>query len=371
MTNHSPLVLHVFPSFEVGGSQRRLVTYLNTSEAQFDHQVYAMDGCYAAGDLIRDFKRADIADGAIPKGSVFKGVSAAGAQLRQIKPDLLICYNWGAIEWALAAGTNIPTVHVQDGFAEDEQTTEKPLRKLMRRFAYRRCKRVIVPSRNLEDIARKSWHIRPKNLTYIPNGIDLKLFSQAADPSLLGQLDITNDHMIVGTIARLKPEKNIGRLIEAFSRVEDDFPAARLVVVGDGVGMAALKMLAERICSEGRVIFTGNISEPERIVPAFDIFALSSDTEQMPISVLEAMAASKPIVSTDVGDVKRMVSETNRTYIADKSADTLARNITALLSDPALATYIGKENRKLAEDRYSETSMITAYDKVFSECLSM
>lgn len=369
MIRELPLVLHVYPSFEVGGSQRRLVTYLNASRAQFDHQVYAMDGCYVAGELITNFKRADIHDGAIPKGSMYKAIMAAKSQLQRIKPDLLVCYNWGAIEWALAAGKNIPTIHIQDGFAEDEQVGEKMLRRLMRRFAYGRCKRVIVPSRNLEDIARNSWHIRQNNLTYIPNGIDLDLFAQAADQSLLSRFNLTRDNTIIGTVARLKPEKNIGRLIEAFSSVEDDFPSARLVVVGEGVGMAALKMLAERICSEGRVIFTGNISKPERIVPAFDIFALSSDTEQMPISILEAMAASKPVVSTDVGDVKRMVGETNRTYVADKSASKLAQKLSDLLSDPDLAIYIGRENRKMTEDHYSETSMIAAYDNVFLECL--
>lgn len=369
MTKQEPTVLHVFPSFEVGGSQRRMVTYLNKSDASFDHQIVAMDNCYDAAELIPSFKQADIPHGAVPKGSVLKAVKAAKKQLARIKPDLLVCYNWGSIEWALAGAGNTPTIHIQDGFAEDEQTTEKTLRRLMRRYAYGRCTKVIVPSKNLENIARTSWRIKDKNLAYIPNGIDLALFDGEPDHALLGQHGLTSDHTLIGTVARLKPEKNLGRLIEAFSLIQDDFPAARLVIVGDGIGMSALKMLAGRICAEGRVVFTGNISKPERIVPAFDVFALSSDTEQMPISVLEAMAANKPVVSTDVGDVKHMVAEPNVSYIAGKKAEILAENLGNMLADPDLARYLGKQNRALVEEKFSETTMINRYDQIFRECV--
>lgn len=365
-------VLHVFPSFEVGGSQRRLQTYLNRSHTPLQHTVYAMDGCYTAGDDIRQFHQAAIKAQAVPKNNLWRAVKTCGKLLKEVKPDLLVTYNWGSIEWALAnwRQNHCPMLHIQDGFGEEEQTAEKPARRLVRGLAYRRCTGVIVPSRQLAQIARDSWHIKAPKLHYIPNGVDLELFGASADKKSLKPFDINPDHLVIGTVAKLRPEKNIGRLIEAFSALENHFPEARLVVVGDGVGMSALKMLAERICLPERVIFTGSSSTPEAFVRAFDIFALSSDTEQMPISVLEAMAAGKPVVSTDVGDVSMMVSPENAALVEGTEAAPLAANLSKLIGDSNLRKKMGAANKLKAEQEYSLEAMITGYDRVFDLALS-
>ncbi len=362
-------ILHVFPSFELGGSQRRMTTYLNASKTPHTHLVHAMDDCYDASSLSDHFRTAGIPEKAIPKNSLLSAVKTCRKLLRQINPDLLVTYNWGSIEWVLSnrMPKRCPMIQIQDGFGEDERSQERPKRQKMRRVAYRACDQVIVPSKQLETLARESWGIRDKRLMYIPNGIEVDLFSGAPDNNLLEQYGITPDHRIVGTVARLNPEKNIGRLIEAFSAIENKHTDARLVIVGDGVGMSALKMLAERICEPERVIFTGTLDTPEKIVPAFDVFALSSDTEQMPISVLEAMAASKPVASTDVGDIKDMVANENRSLIAGNEAASLASSLDKLLSDTELAHTIGAANKMAVKARFSLSKMVESYDRVFAE----
>lgn len=361
-------ILHVFPSFELGGSQRRMTTYLNATKSPHSHLIYAMDGRYDAAELTDHFTKANLPEGAIPKGDTLHAVKACRALLAKVKPDLLVTYNWGSIEWTLANRwpKRAPMIHIQDGFAEDEQISELPNRRRMRRFAYRKCDRVVVPSRQLEAQAAKNWKIPENRLSYVPNGIDCHRFQNTADGKLLSQYGLTPDDMIIGTVARLTPEKNIGRLIEAFSTIENKHAHAKLVIVGDGIGMSALKMLAERICEQERVIFTGKIDMPETIVPAFDVFALSSDTEQMPISVLEAMAASKPVVSTDVGDVKTMVAAENRSFIEGREAPEIAASLDILLSDPALASSIGSANAAIVEAEFSLQKMVDTYDQLFS-----
>lgn len=365
-------ILHIFPSFEVGGSQRRLVGYINRSAAPFDHYIYAMDDCYSAGQAINGFKKAPFPAKAIPKNDMRKAIKTCRKLMNQMKPDLIVTYNWGSIEWNLANLSEkiCPTVHIQDGFAEDEQSEEKFLRRMMRGFSYRRASAVVVPSNQLREIAASSWKINAAKLHYIPNGIDVDLFDQSNETKAAKKYGIEPRHTVIGTIARLKPEKNIGRLIEAYSKIENDFPDTKLVIVGDGMGMAALKMLAERICIKDNVIFTGNLDRPEEIVPAFDIFALSSDTEQMPISVLEAMAAGKPVVSTDVGDVKAMVAPENTSLVDGMNAGTLAASIAALLSDTRRRKSIGFANQKLARERYSLDKMIETYDNLFTKLAS-
>lgn len=363
-------ILHVFPSFELGGSQRRMVTYLNETKTPHTHLIHALDGCYDAADLTDHFHKANLPEDAVLKGNTWKAIRACRKWLASVKPDLLVTYNWGSIEWVLANRwpKQAPMIHIQDGFGEDEHQSEKPARQRMRQFGYRACDRVIVPSRQLETLARESWKIRDERLLYIPNGIDTAKFSRPADAALLSHHGLAPDHRIIGTVARLNPEKNIGKLIEAFSAIENKYPEARLVIVGDGVGMSALKMLAERICEPDRVIFTGAIETPEKIVPAFDIFSLSSDTEQMPISVLEAMAASKPIASTDVGDISQMVTSENRTFISGHDASDLASSLDTLLADPSLSVSIGAANQRRVTDKFSLQGMVEAYDQQFASC---
>jgi glycosyltransferase involved in cell wall biosynthesis len=366
-----PRILHVFPSFEVGGAQRRLVSLINRRQGRFTHSVFAMNGCYDALALVRDISVPKDDLPSFPQKSGFAAMRECTHLLDEYAPDLLVTYNWGSVEWDLSSllGKRCPVVHVQDGFGPDEVAGEKVRRRLVRAFAYRRADAVVVPSHTLESIARKSWHISPDRLHHIPNGIDVERFICPADPKTMDEFGLSPQDRIIGTVAALRPEKNVGKLIEAFAQIADLYPSAKLVIVGDGVGKKALKMLAERIGLYDKVVFTGNLDHPETILPAFELFALSSDTEQMPISVIEAMAAGLPVVSTDVGDVAQMVSRQNAPYVQETTAGALARNLSALLDKREAAKRIGAANQAKAKRDFTLEGMIDRYDALFMDVL--
>ena len=379
------IILHVFPSLELGGAQARFKTLLKHGSRRYKHIAIAMDGCFdavkpppaatqaaakaAAADL--DLETLETVGPGIPKGSIFRAVRKCRKHLKQIRPDLLITYNWGTIEWSLANRLLplCPMVHVQDGFGHDELAVEQAGRRFTRRFAYQGCKKVIVPSRALEKLARQHWHITDTKLAYIPNAIDIERFARDTDQKTLSRYGLAGKHPLVGTVAGLRPEKNVGRLIEAFYLSTRDRPKARLVIIGDGIGMAALKMLADRIGLKESVVFTGSMEAPEQLLPALDIFALSSDTEQMPLSVIEAMATGLPVAATDVGDVKDMVSTENKSFIGAISADALGKNIDALLKDPETAKAVGEANRQKARTFFAQDTMVSAYDTLYARIL--
>ncbi|TNE61919.1 MAG: glycosyltransferase family 1 protein [Alphaproteobacteria bacterium] len=360
-------ILHIFPSFEVGGAQRRFAALLAQGGGGFRHTVFAMDGCYDALKLMNRDTVAQLETPPIAKGASWQAIRHCRTILAGVQPDLLVTYNWGSVEWALANrfAPICPMVHVQDGFGSDELGREKASRRIARAFTYRGADAVVVPSRTLEQIARNSWRIPQARLKYIPNGIDVMRFGGERDSDFLAQFGLTDDDRIIGTVAGLRPEKNIGRLIEAYHSLLNDFADIRLVIVGDGVGKSALKMLAERIGLKQRIIFTGNLPEPERILPAFEIFALSSDTEQMPLSVVEAMAAGLPVASTDVGDIARMVAHENRPFIQGREAPELAESLAALLSDQDNARAIGAANKAKARAEFGFAAMAAAYDRLY------
>ena len=138
-----------------------------------------------------------------------------------LNPALLVTYNWGAIEWALAATfTNIPYVHVVDGFGPEEAERQLARRVWFRRLALARCSRIVVPSRTLHRLAKEVWRLPDNRIVHIPNGIDADRFARQPDAQLLSALGIPRDRRIVGTVATLRPEKNIARLLRAFAQMQ-------------------------------------------------------------------------------------------------------------------------------------------------------
>jgi glycosyltransferase involved in cell wall biosynthesis len=266
-----------------------------------------------------------------------------------------------------------PPLHIEDGFLPDEALGQKFARKQVRRLAFQFAAGLVVPSRTLERIARTSWWLRAAQVQYIPNGVDTDRFAPASSTDMLaarGRLGVTPDEIVIGTVGMLRPDKNHARLIRVFSSLSRHV-AARLVIVGDGHCRGALEQLASELSPEGHVVFAGSAADPAPYYRAFDVFVLSSDTEQMPLSVLEAMAAGLPVVSTDVGDVADMIRPPAGGLVSPRGDDrALEESILRLCRDEKARREAGVENRKRALDQFSLVGMIESYRQRFRRHLT-
>jgi glycosyltransferase involved in cell wall biosynthesis len=169
----------------------------------------------------------------------------------------------------------------------------------------------------------------------------------------------------------LRAEKNLVRLLRAFRLAvadgPDGPPPGRLMIIGDGPERPMLEAMAQQPGLLGRVHFTGHQADPAAGLAEFDIFALSSDTEQMPISLLEAMAASLPVAATDVGDVRMMLPAESQNSITALDDAALGTAMRRLLLDPAARQCQGAANRRRVVQTYSETAMFAAYADLFDQ----
>jgi glycosyltransferase involved in cell wall biosynthesis len=352
----APLLLHAFATFAVGGAQMRFATLANALGGRYRHIVVAMDGNYACARLV--FPTLDLRCEPVeaPKGATFGNARRFRGLLRRFAPDLLVTYNWGAIEWAMG---NIPRmvrhIHVEDGFGPEERNTQIRRRVLTRRLVLARST-VVVPSRNLQRIATEIWRLDPRRVIYVPNGIDLDRFAAGERAPI--------SEPVIGSITGLRGEKNLTRLLHAFRRVVDVTPA-RLIIAGDGPERSTLQARVSELGLEGRVQFAGHLDDPAPLYRDIDVFALSSDTEQMPLSVLEAMAASIPVAATDVGDIAAMVSEENRAFITPLDDAALATAIASLVGDRALRQRVGMANHGKAVAEFGQARMISAWRTLF------
>jgi glycosyltransferase involved in cell wall biosynthesis len=352
------LVVHVFPSFAVGGAQVRFAALANHFGPGFRHMVVALDGDTGCRERLDPSLDVEFPTVEAPKNAMLANALRFRSLLRRWRPDVLVTGTWGAIEFAMA---NLPPLtrhlHVVDGFGPEERETQIGRRVLLRRLVLGRGK-VIVPSRNLERIATEIWKLPARVVRYVPNGIDLARFAPRA--GMAGR-----ELLVVGTVAALREEKNLGRLIRAFaSAVRGDSSSAvpaLLVIVGGGPERAALTALAAGLGVADLVAFAGHRDDTPALYAGFDVFALTSDTEQMPLSVIEAMATGLPVVSTDVGDVRSMLAVENAAYVGARDDSAIAGLLAALLANPADRVRIGAANRAKAERDFDQSVMFKTW----------
>jgi glycosyltransferase involved in cell wall biosynthesis len=346
----APLILHAFPTFAVGGAQVRFAAIANHFGVEFRHIVVSLDGDLACRERLSPNLNATFPPVAATKHAMLSNTWRFRRLLHDWKPDVLVTYNWGAIEFALANVIPLTRhLHVVDGFGPEERNTQIPRRVRMRRFALSRTP-VLLPSRNLVRIARDIWKLPSKVIRYVPNGIDLARFATDGGQRGAGE-------PVIGTVAALREEKNVARLVRAFARL----PAGRLVIVGDGPQRPALEALAGSLGVSDRVRFAGHHQDTSPFYASFDIFALASDTEQMPLSVIEAMASGLPVVSTAVGDVPVMVATQNQPFITPLDDVALAEALATLASNPDTRRAVGFANLAKAQRDFDQAAMFDAH----------
>ncbi|MBA2588379.1 MAG: glycosyltransferase family 4 protein [Alphaproteobacteria bacterium] len=348
------LQVTVFATFRVGGPQVRFAALANHLGRSFRHIIVAMDNQFDCKSLLDPSLDITFRSFDIDKAKIFANLRMFRKFLGGIKPDVLVTHNWGSIEWALANWPGLVRhIHIEDGFGPEEAARQLPRRALARRALLGRSQ-VVVASHKLEQIATGIWKLDPHIVHFVPNGIDCERFAAGAEPI------VPAGAPTIGTVAALRREKNLPRLIEAFRTLRENMPC-RLVIAGDGPERSILEEQVERLGLGEDVIFLGHRTDTERVYASLSIYVLSSDTEQMPLSVIEAMAAGLPVVSTDVGDVREMVSAGNREFIRGDDAETLALNLGTLL-ESRQAEHIGAHNQIKAREDFSQVKMFSAYE---------
>ena len=233
---------------------------------------------------------------------------------------------------------------------------------------------MIVPSHTLATIARDEWRLLSNRVELVPNGIDLDAFSaRDGNPALRAELGLAVDTPVIGFVGHLRPVKNPERLVRAFATVSAPTPPA-LVLLGEGEERGRILEVARELGVEERVHLVGHQADTAPWYRMMDAFALSSDSEQMPVALLEAMASGLPVASTDVGDVRHMLPQEQGELVVAGEADArgagLARALERLVQDAALRARLGAANRARVEERYTFERMLTAYRRLYLDTLA-
>ena len=365
-------ILHLHSTFDLGGKEARAVRLMNAFGDKARHTIVSsMPEALSARASIAKGVRYEIAQDPPPltgRPSVAR-YEAIARYMRRF--DLVLTYNWGAIDGVMArrvfAKGAPPLVHHEDGFNADEASGLKVERNVYRRIALGAATALIVPSEVLEWIALNRWRQPQERVHRIANGIDTALYAKKPDPRAIPGFVRHANEVVIGTLAGLREVKDLTALVRAVGGLSGRF---RLVIVGEGperdniIGAAAAMGIADKL------VMPGFLDRPYRFVGLFDLLALSSKSEQFPISVVEAMAAGLPIASTPVGDIPRMVSVENAPFIPEYAGEVRLRDaIQPLVLDADLRRSVGAANQARARAEYDEKAMIVRYRALYEAAL--
>lgn len=233
----------------------------------------------------------------------------------------------------------------------------------LERLAGRWTDRVIVVSRENERLTQERRIIDREKCVFVANGVDWRKFrvGESVRMEERAELGVGPEEPVVGMVGRIAEQKDPLCFVEAAAALKERWPRARFLMVGDGPLRGDVEELAARRGLTDRFIMTGFRQDVAEILSAIDVYVVSSLWEGMSISLLEAMAAGRAIVATDI-ESNREVAEDGKTAILTPPGDpkALAEAIERFLDHPDLAADFGLAAGRAAADKFSMEQMIEA-----------
>ena len=250
-----------------------------------------------------------------------------------------------------------------------------PLRyRVANAIGFRAASRVLANSEGVARTLERDDRLSRSQLVVIPNFVDEAAFvppTVETTRQWRARLAIDDDAPVVGVIASLLPIKDHATLLHAIARLVANWPTLRLVVVGDGPERERLERLAAQLGIAAHVRFAGHQPNVPSFHHLFDVSVLTSVSEGFPNSLVEAMAAGRPIVATNVGGVPDAVRhEENGLLVPPSNPDALAVALARLLGDPALRERMGAAGARRARADFHATEVITLLTSLYDHLLS-
>lgn len=283
--------------------------------------------------------------------------------------DLIHCHGYKANFYGLmaAAFTRSPlitTCHNWIGTGFKMKLYERLDKIILRRF-----KVIIAVSDGIKSEILDS-RIPKSKISVINNGIDMSRFTGVRNINLRGEFKIDPSCKVVGTIGRLSKEKGHSYLLQAAKEVLKRFPDTVFWIVGDGTLKEKLKDQTKAIGLEDKVVFTGFRRDIPEILSSMDVFVLPSLMEGLPMVLLEAMAARKPVIATEVGEIPKILEQGKlAVLVKPKDVRGLAEAIVSVLEAENKINGITQNSYNKVKDNYSSEKMADKYFEVYQEIL--
>lgn len=215
------------------------------------------------------------------------------------------------------------------------------------RWKWRRARMVLAVSHGARRALIESG-VEPERISVVPNGVDVRELHPQRAGAIRGRVGAGGDHLLVGSLAALEPDRDHDTLLEAAARVCAARPDARFALLGEGTRRGRLETRIDRMGLGGRVCLPGHVPDARLSMVDFDLFVHPSRSGEMSSSALEALGAGVPLVMTAGGGLERFRG-TGIEPVPPGDPEALAAALLSLLDDPERRSAAGLEARRFAE----------------------
>jgi sugar transferase (PEP-CTERM/EpsH1 system associated) len=364
-------LLHIIPTLQIGGAEKQVVTLLK----HIDKKKYCVTLCclHRSGPLKEELEDEDIKIVILGMRlryivvSLYKLIRLMRKNYVQIvHTHLYTDHLWGRIA-ALIAG--VPVIVTTE---HGRGLWKKRRHLLFERIANRFTDMRIAVSEDIRQIRIKREHASPDKIVTIMNAINTDEFIVSDDirNAKRKEIRIKGDELVIGTVARLDPDKAIDLLLDAVLLVSEKTEKVKFLLVGDGVLRSELENYTERIGLADKVIFTGARTDIAALLSIMDVYVNSSHREGISVSLLESMAAGKPVIATDVGGNPEIINDTSvGILVPANNADALAEAINMLLRDKNKRLQMGRNARERIINEFSIRSQSKRIESLYENLL--
>jgi len=349
-------VMNIVLGLQVGGLEKFVLDLVDKYPPDIKPIIVCLEGKYELG---RKYDHLEIMELHKEPGIRLKIVRQLVDLVREKNIDIIHTHNPGPHFYGAVSGflTGRPVVHTKHGRNYPNDIKKIWLNKLSSLLT----KKIVPVSQNAADVCLEVEKIPPAKVTVILNGVDTNLFCAAVNKKVIDKRLVT-----IGIVARLSAEKDHQTLLKACKLLTDMTSNFHLEIIGDGPLRDTLETSVEELDLEPFVSFSGMRHDVAELLRKLDIFVLSSTTEGISLTLLEAMATELPVVATDVGGNPEVVIDGTTGYIVpSQNPDEMAKKLFLLINNSNLRRKMGSDGRKRVLEKFSITETAKKYEVLY------
>ncbi|PKI02365.1 glycosyltransferase [Glaciecola sp. 33A] len=357
-------ILHVTYDMRIGGTEMVIKNIIEgVDTAKFQMSIFCIEQPIGPWGQELEANGTTIHSKNRKEGFDFSMIASIRKVLTSEKIDVIHCHQYSPWVYGVIAAIGLHTkvIFTEHGRFYPDSSSWK--RKFVNPILSFFTDSITTISKATKQALVDYEFLSANKIDIIYNGIKaLKTTSVEERQALKSELFISDDDIVLGTVARLDPIKNHAMMLDAFNSVLKNYPSAKLVIVGDGELSTALKEQCNELNISDKVIFTGYITNPSNYIQIFDIFLLSSLSEGTSMTLLEAMSVGKPCVVTDAGGNSEIISnESNGLVTENKICKSFSLAIEELMLNEAKRLLMGNRGFKRYEQFFSSMKMSSEY----------
>ncbi|WP_460165050.1 glycosyltransferase [Thermostilla marina] len=366
-----PHVCQVLHSLSIGGAEVLAQRLAERSAGRFRISFVCLDEAGESAETVRAQGFAVHVLGRKP-GFDRRCATALRRYARENNVDVYLAHQYTPFFYALLSrrgGSRPPIVFVEHGRFHPDRRSWKHV--LVNRLLLRKNDRVLAVGNQVAEALVKNEGIPARRIEVVYNGVDTAAIATAAESRNLvrRRLGIDGDAPVAVQVARLDPIKDHLTALEAFRHVRSRFPQARLMIVGDGPQRNTIERFIVEHTLDQAVMLLGMRRDVPQLLAAADVFVLSSLSEGIPVTVIEAMAAGLPTVVTNVGGLPEVVTRETGILVPARDPRAMGEAVAALFADPDRRATLGAAGRERARTLFDERAMHARYAAVLKEAV--